>query len=238
MTTTPLVTVVVPAFNAERYLGEALCSILAQEFDDFEVIVIDDGSTDGTAAVAGHHPSVRVLRQPNGGIARARNAGVVAARGRFVAFLDADDLWVPHKLRLQVEVTQSDPGLDYVLGEMQCFADEGFAVPDWMRKALFEPHVAHSTGTMLVRKTAFDRVGGFDATAVPAETMDWFARAADAGLRGSTVDAVVLRRRFHASNSAAYGVDLLNAQLVAVLRRSVARKRSSRVAAPPEGSRR
>jgi glycosyltransferase involved in cell wall biosynthesis len=239
VTTVPLVSAIVPAFNAERFLEDALRSIFAQEFDDLETIVVDDGSTDGTAdVVRAFGDAVRSLTQPNGGVALARNAGIAAARGAFVAFLDADDLWAPHKLRLQVEALRADPTADYVLGEMQCFADQAFAVPGWMRKALFEPHVAHSTGTMLVRRTAFDRVGLFDPTVVPAETMDWFARAVDAGLRGRTVDVVVLRRRFHESNSAAYGVGAVNAQLLEALRRSIARKRATRLPAPVEGSQR
>jgi glycosyltransferase involved in cell wall biosynthesis len=238
MSAPPLVTIVVPAYNAERYLSGALRSILDQEFDDFEVIVVDDGSIDDTAAVAACHTSVSVLQQPNGGVARARNAGIEASRGRFVAFLDSDDLWLPQKLSLQVELVRSEPAPDYVLGKMQCFVDDGFAPPAWIRRSMFTPQLAHSTGTILAKRSAFDRVGGFDPDTVPAETVDWFARAADAGLQGSAVDALILLRRFHEANSAAYGVHALNAQLLGVVRRSIERKRNIRVGGAPEWPRR
>jgi glycosyltransferase involved in cell wall biosynthesis len=222
----PLVSVIVPAYNAERFLGDALQSIFDQDFDGFEVLVVDDGSTDRTAEVAAGFDSVTLVQQSNGGVARARNSGLAVARGRFVAFLDADDRWLPHKLRLQLDVMQSASAPDYVLGRMQNFVDDGFVAPEWVRASAFEPYVAHSSCTMLVARSAFDRIGGFDPHAEPAETMDWFARATDAGLVGSTVDELVALRRLHASNFAAYAVEAVNQQLLGVLRRSVERKRT------------
>lgn len=102
----PLVSVIVPAYNAERYIADALASVLGQTCQDVEIIVVDDGSTDATAdivgTVAAGDPRVRLVEQPNGGVARARNSALALARGEFVAPLDADDLWYPDKLRAQV----------------------------------------------------------------------------------------------------------------------------------------
>jgi len=105
-----VVSVVIPAYNAEKTLGLTLESVLAQSLDDVEVIVVDDGSTDGTAAVAnGVGRPVRCISMHNGGVSKARNTGIDAATGRYVAFLDADDLWEPSKLQLQVERLDADP---------------------------------------------------------------------------------------------------------------------------------
>jgi glycosyltransferase involved in cell wall biosynthesis len=101
--TAPLISCVVPVFNGERYLGEALDSILAQTYRPLELLVVDDGSTDGTAAlVTRYRDQIRPLFQPNAGQAAARNLGLSVARGEFVAFLDADDLWHPEKLARQM----------------------------------------------------------------------------------------------------------------------------------------
>jgi len=98
----PLVSVVIPVYNAEPFLREALDSVLAQDYEPFEVIVVDDGSTDGSGTIARSYPEVRYLRQENQGPAVARNAGIAAAQGEFLAFFDADDVMLPNKLSVQV----------------------------------------------------------------------------------------------------------------------------------------
>ena len=121
-----LVSVVVPAFNAERWLGETIASILAQDHRALEVIVVDDGSTDATAAVAAQHAErdarVRIVRQPNRGLGAARNCGLAHAQGEYVAFLDADDLWSTEKLRLQLERLGTERGRAVLCG-IQRFMD-------------------------------------------------------------------------------------------------------------------
>ena len=105
-----LVSCTVPVYNGERFLRDAVSSIIAQSHKAFEVIVVDDGSTDGTSAVARSFPEqVRYVRQENAGPAAARNRGVTEARGRFLAFLDADDLWLPDKLARQIAMLEGDP---------------------------------------------------------------------------------------------------------------------------------
>lgn len=115
MPMSPRVSVVVPCFNYGRFVAEAVASILAQSFRDFEVIVVDDGSTDDTPDVLRRitDPRVRVLRQANQGCAAARNAGRALARGEFLAFLDADDLWRPTYLERQMEVLDAEPEVDF-----------------------------------------------------------------------------------------------------------------------------
>jgi glycosyltransferase involved in cell wall biosynthesis len=107
-----LVSVVIPAYNAERWVGAAVRSVLAQTYANFEVLVVDDGSKDGTAVVAeAFGGPVRCIRQKNGGVSRARNHGAAQARGEFLAFLDADDDWLPAKLGTQVRRLLDRPEL-------------------------------------------------------------------------------------------------------------------------------
>src|SRR4051812_7319537 len=107
----PLVSVVIPAFNAERFLGEALASVSAQTYAPVETIVVDDGSSDGTAEVARAHPEVALIEQENSGPAAARNRGFAASRGEFIAFHDSDDLMTPDKLAVQVSHMLENPGV-------------------------------------------------------------------------------------------------------------------------------
>ena len=109
MSAAEFVSVVIPVYNAARFLADAIRSVQAQRHPRIEIIVVDDGSTDGSGEVARSFAGVRCLRQANGGIAAARNAGVHEARGNLLAFLDADDLWTPGKLALQLDVLRADP---------------------------------------------------------------------------------------------------------------------------------
>jgi glycosyltransferase involved in cell wall biosynthesis len=109
----PLVSVVIPAYNAEKYLEETLASVRAQTFSDYEILVVDDGSTDRTVQIASDFGGVKLLLQQNRGSAAARNTGIRAARGAYVAFLDADDIWLPSKLEKQVAHLQAHPRTEW-----------------------------------------------------------------------------------------------------------------------------
>ncbi|MPZ48109.1 MAG: glycosyltransferase [Dehalococcoidia bacterium] len=219
-----LVSVVIPAYNGERFLRAAIESVLRQEGVSLEVIVIDDGSTDGSGDVArSFGPPVVCLRQENGGLGAARNAGVLAARGQYLASLDADDLWTEGKLAIQIERLLSEPGLDCVFGLVEHFEEEDVA-------GRFEVNVGRtasglSAGTMLIRRQAFLRVGLFSSDRRMGEFIDWFARAQDAGLRHEVMQQVMLRRRVHGDNitlKAPHGADYLH-----VLKAALDRRRSA-----------
>jgi glycosyltransferase involved in cell wall biosynthesis len=119
----PLVSVVIPAYNAARWIAETLESVLAQTFQDFEVIVVDDGSTDDTAAIVARFARARYIRKQSGGPASARNVGIRAAQGEYVAFVDSDDLWSPDKLRLQIDLLRQS-GVAWVYCDAYAFDDE------------------------------------------------------------------------------------------------------------------
>ncbi|MFL5844129.1 MAG: glycosyltransferase family 2 protein [Solirubrobacteraceae bacterium] len=223
--TAGLVSVLVPAYEAERYLGAALKSALAQDHPAFEVIVIDDGSTDATAAIAKEHP-VRLIELPaNRGPAAARNAGLAAARGEYVTVLDADDLWPGDRLSLQVGHLERHPEHDLVMGLTVAFVTPGEVRPAHFPAAHDgEPLQAHA-GTMLCRRTLFDRIGPWDESFRHAEDVDWLSRAKDAGALAGEVDEVVLHYRIHAANISR-DKTVNGAAMLRVLRDSVRRQQT------------
>jgi glycosyltransferase involved in cell wall biosynthesis len=198
----PCVTVVVPAYNGERYLGAALESILGQDYRPLEVILVDDGSTDGTARVARSYPGVRYLYQPNQGAAAARNAGVAASRGELLSFLDSDDVWTPRKLSLQVGFLLKHPEVGYCLARMQNFLEPDCPLPPpWVQpEEAAAPEIGALPSTLIVRREIFDRIGGFDPRYPVGEDIDWFFRAKDSGIPFAILPEVLLRRRLHDSN--------------------------------------
>ena len=195
------VSAVIPVFNGERYLAEAIESVLAQKPGPLELIVVDDGSTDGSAAVARRYADVRYVHRANGGIGAARNQGLAHARGGFIAFLDADDLWTPGKLSLQLQAFADDPGLDIVSGHVEQFYSPELA--ESLARRVRRPDAllpGHAFGAMLVRREAFARVGPVSTLREKAECVDWCLRASDLGLRVRMLPETVLRRRLHEAN--------------------------------------
>jgi glycosyltransferase involved in cell wall biosynthesis len=192
----PLVSVVVPVYQAERYLAEALDSALAQGYEPLEIIVVDDGSTDASAAIARARP-VRYVRLEHQGLARARNAGIKAARGEIVAFLDADDVWLPGGLEARVSHLLGDPGLGYVLSRMEVFFEPGTERPSWIRERVLSAPQHGFFQTFVGHRGVFDEVGLFDPAFEPSDDIDWFARAKDAGVASFELPQVCARYRVH-----------------------------------------
>jgi glycosyltransferase involved in cell wall biosynthesis len=192
--------VIIPAFNATRYLREAIDSVLAQSRPPFEVIVVDDGSTDATESVVRRFPAVRYIAQIHGGIAAARNRGVRAATGNCLTFLDADDRWTPGKLETQLAALEADPEFDMLLGH--CVEARQ---SEWV--ARFAPSLpadggipGYLAGTSLIRRAAFERVGPFEPSLRAGEFIDWLLRARARGLRIRMLPGIVLWRRLHDAN--------------------------------------
>jgi glycosyltransferase involved in cell wall biosynthesis len=198
MPSEPTVGVVIPAWNAERWLREALESVLAQDHPPIDVVVVDDGSTDDGAAIAERcGPPVRVVRQANAGIGAARNVGVERVHGELLSFLDADDLLTPASLSCRVEVLAHRPEIDMVFGQVRRFSEKIGGVP----LALNEPQPGHIPGLMLVRRTSLERVGPFPTDTHVAEGLDWLLRAREQLLGEVTVAEQVLWRRVHGANN-------------------------------------
>ncbi len=199
----PLISCIVPVFNGELYLGEALESILNQTYRPLEIIVADDGSSDGTAAVVARYSTqVRYLWQPNAGVAAARNLGLSAALGDFVAFLDADDLWHAEKLERQMARFEVRPELELCVTHVR-----NFWIPELREEeARFQNHrfsqplPGYTTQALLARRVLFDAVGPFNIALRAADDADWFLRAAEQGVVMDLLPDVLVHRRLHHTN--------------------------------------
>lgn len=200
------ISTIIPVYNGEKYLAEAIQSILDQNHHPMEVIVVDDGSTDNSAQIAKDFgPPVHYYYQEQSGAGAARNYGVSFAKGDFLAFLDADDLWSTDKLATQIEAFVVDPQLDMVFGHVKQFYSLDIA--DERREQLTIPTEnvpGYSTGAMLIKRAAFDKIGPFSTQWELVEMVDWYARAQDSGLTDLMLPQVVMERRVHKTNQGIY----------------------------------
>jgi glycosyltransferase involved in cell wall biosynthesis len=196
------VSVLLACWNAASYVGEAVQSVLDQRPAPHEIIAVDDGSTDRSASVLERFGTRLILiRQANSGVGAALNRAAAEATGDALAFIDADDLWVPGKLARQTAALAADPELDAVFGFMQTFATPD--LPEQERSRLRLPEKAEPAFTkngMLLRGAAFSRLGGFDPERRNADFLAWYARAVGEGFRWRLHPDVVCRRRIHAQN--------------------------------------
>jgi len=221
-----LVSVVVPAFNAEATLAEALASIRLQGMGSaLEIIVVDDGSSDRTAAVAAACPDVHLIRQPNAGPAAARNRGIAAARGEFLAFLDADDHWKPRRLPLLVQLLRDHSEIDLVQGLIQRQRQRISPAGEITLQPEFPPYNFINLGAGVYRRKLFERVGWLDESLSNAEDTDWILRAWEAGARKLVYPEVFLYYRVHDA-SMTLGGTRNRLSVVKILHRHLTRLRS------------
>ncbi len=224
----PLVSVIVPVFAGERFLGDALDTVAAQTYPRVETIVVDDGSPDRSAEIAAARGGVRVLREPHRGVAAARNAGLSAARGELIAFLDQDDEWQPHKLALQAATLAERPELSIVLSRMHMTLVPGTPRPDWFEPAwLTSAKPGFVPSTWLVRREAFEQVGAFDTSYAIACDSDWLTRAKDRGLASEMLADVLVHWRVHGGNGS-YDQETMRREMLRMLRGTAARQRETR----------
>jgi glycosyltransferase involved in cell wall biosynthesis len=220
------VSVIVPVYNGEKYLDEAVESIRRQPHPHVEIIVVDDGSTDQSAAIAeGLGPSVRLIRQPHRGLPAAHNQGVAAAGGDFIAFLDCDDLWTEDKLSIQLTLLREHPGIDVVLGHtrrmwMAPSGDDGTPT-----RHVSEPVLALALGAALVRRSVFDTVRTFDETITHSDDWDWFMRARELAVRLVVHPEVTVLYRRHGENMTNQVGESM-ASFAKMLQKSIARRRA------------
>ena len=214
-TTVPTVSVVIVTYNKADTIAAAIDSVLAQTYQDLEVLVVDDGSTDETAArVKGYGDRVRYLPKTNGGTGSARNVGIANARGRFIAFLDGDDLWLPTKLEIQLAVFEREPHILAVQCSAYCVDNtlQAFEARrcdprrDTVTDFLLFRNLPAFSSAIVVRRECFERIGGFGTDLVILSDWDMACRIAHAGILRSTPEFLVLYR--HYPNNQSRNVDI------------------------------
>jgi hypothetical protein len=219
----PLVSVVIPVYNGESYLAEALQSIQSQTLPPSEILVVDDGSS---KKIARSFPSVRCVSIPHGGISVARNRGVKAARAEYLAFLDSDDLWVPEKLEWQSARLAEDPGAGFCSRSRRtllCRERRRVGRGKVPRPSNRNP--GYLAGTLLIRRSPFLKVGYFDESLRLSSFIDWYLRAVDHPLRSVRMEEVVLRRRVHGENTEIVQRTCTSSDAVTALKKALDRRR-------------
>lgn len=224
---TPDVSVIVPVYNGAATLGDALDSIRAQDVQ-VEIIVVDDGSTDDTPQFIETLTDIVAIRQDNLGPAAARNSGLVFARAPLIAFLDDDDLWMPHKLRRHLQLLEEHPDAAIILGHT---AFQGLDLETGTWSSAAAPHLLYHLGAALCRREAFDRAGTFDPALRNSEDVDWFLRVRDAGL-GIVVTPEIAQIHRRNGQNMTRGKDLRELGFIEVVKRSLDRRRAQAAGEP------
>lgn len=224
---TPLVSVIITAYNSACFLAAAIESVLAQTYSHYELIVVDDGSTDGSDAIACAYPAVRLIRQSNQGAPAARNTGIAAAGGELIAFLDADDLWLPGKLAAQVARHNAEPQLGYTLVHQRLFMTEDMSGSSRIRPELMNPHPGYWPSCWMVRAEVFAQIGTLDTNQRYSDDSDWIFRAKDAQIASAILPETLVAKRVHPDNLTGDSA-LVHTHLLGVVQRSIARQRQQR----------
>jgi glycosyltransferase involved in cell wall biosynthesis len=163
--------------------------------------VVDGTSTDATERIARSYDKVIFFQQADKGFANAWNCGVRLARGKFLSFIDSDDVWEPHKLACQSDLLASDSNLVAVIGKVLFFCEPDEVPPRSFRdKVLGRPHLAHMPGVLMARHDLFDRLGNWSEDCTVTNDIDWFLQLKDSGLTVGVIDDVLLHKRVHSQN--------------------------------------
>jgi glycosyltransferase involved in cell wall biosynthesis len=218
---TTLVSVIIPVHNGEPFIAEAIASVLAQRHRPIEIVVVDDGSTDASAAIVrAQGKAVRYRYQPRAGVAAARNAGLALAAGDLIGFLDQDDLWAKDKLAVLLPRLAADPRLEAIYGLTSRIVMGQREAP----APVFDWHL----GSALFRRSLFSLIGRFDETVrYHADDTDFFLRLRESGARIDYVDRVTLTYRTHGGNTSLAMGGPARVFFVEVLKRSLDRRRKA-----------
>lgn len=200
---TPLISCIVPVYNGEKYLADAIGSILGQTYKHIELIVADDGSTDKSCMIAeSYGKQLNLIIQETEGPAATRNFGLRAARGDFISFLDADDIWHPEKLAKQIRTFRHHPNIDFCVTHVKMFWENHLIDEENYYRNQFRACSipGYATTTLLARKSVFDQVGTFNNKFWFSDAVDWFVRANEMGLSSMVLPKILVYHRMHSEN--------------------------------------
>ncbi len=221
----PLISVVLPVYNGEKYIKQTLESVLGQSYENIELIVIDDGSEDQSATIVKSITDARINYQfqENQGQSAAINFGVSTAKGAILCFIDADDLWAENKLSRQIAILKKNPD-DLVFTYMQQFLSPEI---ERSEKVVPEaPQPGFSRGTMMLSAATWQKVGDFSTELKLGEFIDWFSRAREKGLTHQMIPEVLAFRRIHEHNISTLQADR-RSDFVKIMKQRIDQKRKS-----------
>ncbi len=200
---TPKISVIIPSRDYGLFLPESIESVLNQTIIPEEIIVIDDGSVDDTEKIVKKYsPAVKYFFLKKRGVGAARNYGISLSSGKFISHLDADDVWVPEKLEIQLEEFGREPGLEIIGGMMQPFFDSRMS-PE-RRKQIYcsdKPLPGFSASVILIKRESFQKVGSYRENVTIGQDLEWFIRAREIPLKEKMIKKTLALRRLHNSNS-------------------------------------
>jgi len=219
--------VIVPVYNGQKYLRDTLESLVTQDYSSFEIIAVDDGSSDSSAEIIQSYNSVKYIYQDNQGNAVARNRGIASSTNDVIALIDQDDLWVPEKLSTFAGYFTSHPEIDFAVAKARVFLSQGIEVPTWCRDNLLNRDIVdYSPGSIVFRRRLFNRIGPFDQSLVSGHDTDWILRVKDSDTPIGVLPDVLLLKRVHEANQSAE-VTRIHAELLEVFRRSIKRNKET-----------
>jgi len=221
----PLVSVVLPVYNGEKYLQETLDSVSQQSYSNLELIVVNDGSTDNSLEILTLAKPDVLLDVENGGVAKARNLAIQHASGEFISFIDQDDLWHPDKTTLQVEAMCADETLMYGICQQQFFVNEGESVPSWCKQEWLDgPKEGFLPSAFIVRRKFFQNFELFDELMPVTSDVDLFFRLRDQEIPFFNLQQPLLRRRVHKMNQSSETA-LVRKEIFRTIREAMSRRR-------------
>jgi glycosyltransferase involved in cell wall biosynthesis len=217
----PLISVIVPVFNGAQFLQAAIESVLTQSVKELEILIVDDGSEDHSLEIAGSFsdPRISMLHQRRSGPAAARNNGLRSGRGKFFAFVDADDIWPPGKLAWQIDHLHGSSRVGISLGAVQHFVGDPMNPVGGLLKS-------YQFGAAVIRRELIDQIGLLDESLQLGEDLDWFMRAKDMGMAPYYKHETALYYRVQNSGSLTHGKDLQARQVFNVIHKALLRRRN------------
>jgi glycosyltransferase involved in cell wall biosynthesis len=223
----PLISIIIPVYNSERFIRDAIASIINDKYLPKEIIVVNDGSTDNTPNIVSKFPNIILISRENRGVAIARNAGIESSTGEYIAFLDSDDIWMPGRIEKSLNYFSKHPEIDFIHGQQVMFLENGVQKPNLIKQEWLEkPMDACIPGTLMLKKTCFEKIGLFNPEYKTGEDTEWLVRAKEANLKMARIPLIFLRRRIHDSNiSLNYG-EKPNVNLLKIMRKSIHRKKA------------
>jgi glycosyltransferase involved in cell wall biosynthesis len=199
----PLISVLIPTYNCGQFIKQAIDNVFAQQYENLEIIVVDDGSTDNTKEIIKNYPSIKYFYQQNSGISAARNLCLEHASGEYIAWLDADDYWLQGKLHAQVKYFREHSDCQIVFTKYENFFENEAVKSNPMAVREFElaKNAKHYLPSALIKREIFDNFGNFNTELVTAEDVDLLYRLKSGGIAlNHLLDSIYHRRRLHETN--------------------------------------